>query len=469
MMKFPYLLCCLLLLPLQSFSQHLLAKSYQENWNEEEQSWDRNQLSTWTYDQKDREIFQTNWSDSFNEFYNPYNYDSILTEYDDQGNTTLKKIRYWSFLGWLESEYTYHYTSENELLEIVVKSTDAASSDIHYEKSVFERDELENRRSKKVYYALNSTSNWFPNYQRDSFFNDQGCLIKQSIINFQEDGTVSNQRWWSNSYQNDCQLIKRGYWIFDNENNVMYLNAQNLYQYKDQGKTEINQYLKFRKHTNTWDTTLIITNTYDDAHRMLSHLRELLQRTPIDTVLLLYTYRDDGTQITYKEYKTSNFNNVRRSLYQVRVDSTAFYYNDADLLIKKEDFTSYYTNPTVKRTTEYLYYCNGLLKREITGEGSNRKTYEYYGLAECDEEAKNAEILLFPNPSKGRFTLRSELLTTMNAQIQVYSILGQELYSEKVDHIASQKEIQLPDFPAGQYIVRLSNSKQQLSEKIIIH
>jgi len=67
-------------------------------------------------------------------------------------------------------------------------------------------------------------------------------------------------------------------------------------------------------------------------------------------------------------------------------------------------------------------------------------------------------VELFPNPNRGDFTLRGELLSSSDATIEVVNALGQTIYTEHVSAPAARmnKTISLGNVAAGIYMVRLS-------------
>ena len=78
------------------------------------------------------------------------------------------------------------------------------------------------------------------------------------------------------------------------------------------------------------------------------------------------------------------------------------------------------------------------------------------------------QLLLFPNPTSGGFTIQADLLANSEATIQVFTILGQEVFSEKVNQTSYQYQLDLSNFGKGNYIVVINNSEEILSEKVIV-
>jgi hypothetical protein len=104
-----------------------------------------------------------------------------------------------------------------------------------------------------------------------------------------------------------------------------------------------------------------------------------------------------------------------------------------DQLILKEGYTQSYDYPVAKHVATYKYYCNGQLKSETSGGDypSHRKDYRYHGGVDCPLEEEGKSLLLFPNPTEGRFTIQSNLLSNSATTIQVFTILGKRFFLRK--------------------------------------
>lgn len=76
------------------------------------------------------------------------------------------------------------------------------------------------------------------------------------------------------------------------------------------------------------------------------------------------------------------------------------------------------------------------------------------------------DFKVYPNPSKGIFTVSSNSLLYNNLVIQIFNANGGLLYSTK---FSGTKTLNLKELPAGNYILKVSNSQGAIkSEKIII-
>jgi len=73
------------------------------------------------------------------------------------------------------------------------------------------------------------------------------------------------------------------------------------------------------------------------------------------------------------------------------------------------------------------------------------------------------KIIAYPNPTKDYINITSSSLIKT---IQVYNILGQEVYSSKVN--SKQKQIDVINFPKGNYIAKVKTDNGEVSKKFIV-
>ncbi|MCH8903296.1 MAG: T9SS type A sorting domain-containing protein [Bacteroidetes bacterium] len=80
------------------------------------------------------------------------------------------------------------------------------------------------------------------------------------------------------------------------------------------------------------------------------------------------------------------------------------------------------------------------------------------------------EMILYPNPTKGHFTIEYPAAPGENIRLMVYNLLGQEIYSESLRglKVANGHVISLEDINAGSYIVRLISEEGVIENLVII-
>lgn len=87
-----------------------------------------------------------------------------------------------------------------------------------------------------------------------------------------------------------------------------------------------------------------------------------------------------------------------------------------------------------------------------------------------DDLFLNGDVAVYPNPSKGEFTIDMTVLGSSDISVQVENMLGAIVYESNPGTVqgAYSENISLGEAPAGMYFVRVLAGKQQLVKKIII-
>ena len=114
---------------------------------------------------------------------------------------------------------------------------------------------------------------------------------------------------------------------------------------------------------------------------------------------------------------------------------------------KRMSFCSSDCNSPLLRPKLEIYY-NGPSKINVT-----------------DVSEKNADYTVFPNPCKGKFSIKSNSFQN-NVKIQIFNFSGQkvkELISEN-NHL----EIDISDLPKGLYFINLNSKETFFSSKVIV-
>jgi hypothetical protein len=335
-------------------------------------------------------------------------------------------------------------------------------------KYVFEKNEIENRRTKKSYWQ-NEAGGFSLRSQKDSVFNDQDCLVERFYIDYNEDGSILYGLKWGEEFTDDCKILQSDFSRWNANSQTMLSESQQVYEYFNEGKLMTIDYLRFNENINQWVTEHLSETEFNDDGEITRYFIESHRNNRIDTTLQLYTFTPRNKIESFEQFETVNTTDGRL-FRRTRKDSFSYHYNLQDLLILEEQFIRHYENIVIKNTTTYEYYCNGQLKSEIRGndEPYNRKDYRYVGGVDCPLADTDEAIILFPNPTSGIFTIQSNLLANSEATIQVFTILGQEVFSEKINQTSYQYQIDLTKFGKGNYIVMISNSEEMLSEKVIL-
>jgi len=97
-------------------------------------------------------------------------------------------------------------------------------------------------------------------------------------------------------------------------------------------------------------------------------------------------------------------------------------------------------------------------------------TYDYDG---CHLDAipelyleQTAPLLIYPNPSEGRFTIDMKMNTPLKTEIEIYNINGKKVYSAYT--VDASSDIDLTGFSRGLYFVKMSNERWVKTGKVMI-
>ncbi len=79
-------------------------------------------------------------------------------------------------------------------------------------------------------------------------------------------------------------------------------------------------------------------------------------------------------------------------------------------------------------------------------------------------------ISLFPNPSNGNFNIVTTLPNSQNIEVTVYNMLGQRVYTNKVNNVKQNMiEIDLHNQAGGVYLVEINNGSEKVVKRMVIN
>ncbi len=86
------------------------------------------------------------------------------------------------------------------------------------------------------------------------------------------------------------------------------------------------------------------------------------------------------------------------------------------------------------------------------------------------EVIKEDNIRIYPNPNSGTFILEMSRAEFREAEIEIYSVLGQKIFNKKIIPVngSVSEEISLENFPGGLYYLRMNTGKIIYQETIIL-
>lgn len=115
----------------------------------------------------------------------------------------------------------------------------------------------------------------------------------------------------------------------------------------------------------------------------------------------------------------------------------------------------------VNDTIPYMFHCHNLAHEDMGMMTSFIVILPPVG--EEDQESKDKEVKVFPNPSKGRVLLESDAEISA---VEIYDHCGKMVYSQRT--CGSRIEINLSDRPSGLYLIRLENEGVSTFRKLIL-
>ena len=87
-----------------------------------------------------------------------------------------------------------------------------------------------------------------------------------------------------------------------------------------------------------------------------------------------------------------------------------------------------------------------------------------------EQSSKTDPFTIYPNPSNGKFNIGFPNFVSVNLEITILSITGQQVYNEKVNNsnMLVEKQFDLQHLQAGTYVVILKDDRSISQKKLII-
>ncbi|MEP7169588.1 MAG: T9SS type A sorting domain-containing protein, partial [Bacteroidota bacterium] len=79
------------------------------------------------------------------------------------------------------------------------------------------------------------------------------------------------------------------------------------------------------------------------------------------------------------------------------------------------------------------------------------------------------QLNIFPNPTNSLITIKFEFSKAQNIQLNIYNVLGEEIYSSKENYSGGEfsREINLKQFCNGIYFIQLRTADKLFNKKIV--
>jgi len=93
--------------------------------------------------------------------------------------------------------------------------------------------------------------------------------------------------------------------------------------------------------------------------------------------------------------------------------------------------------------------------------------FQVYTVGVSDFSEQNNKVLLYPNPVETQFNLRLETETPQNCVIEIFTLDGKLIYSEKSELSNNIHTINVASLAQGTYLCKISNGKKISTTKFI--
>ena len=96
------------------------------------------------------------------------------------------------------------------------------------------------------------------------------------------------------------------------------------------------------------------------------------------------------------------------------------------------------------------------------------QAFTFTVMANSTSELNGRTIDISPNPTNGQVSILISDPLPGNVLIDIFSVNGQKLQSRSFNNATTNIGLNLSDYPAGVYMVRLSNQNASLTRRVIL-
>lgn len=290
--------------------------------------------------------------------------------------------------------------------------------------------------------------------------------------------SVTDQTWDGSSWVNS----KLSSYTYDANNNLTSSLIQNwdgnrwansdlyTYTYDLNNNQTSNLYQKDWYGGNTWENLVLVSNTFDANNNQTTKLSQSWKNNAWANNYLdsnSYNFNNKLTYIESKYYNNNAWENSGQEFFSYdTINNTTssiynYWYNNAWVLSHQTLLSFNSSNP--------LYLNNSMSKTwDVSGAYVNNGdsvSYYYHTPVTEISNFKETGISIYPNPSKGKFTINK---TGTTGYIDIYNSIGILIYSDLEFNPQTAKEIDLSGYPKGIYFVKINNEMNSITKKVII-
>lgn len=359
-----------------------------------------------------------------------------LQSFDENNNRISFMFQFWENNSWAKTKaYSFTYDADNKLYTTLEKSWDGSA----WVNSVLSSSTYNN--NSKLSYILDQAwdgSTWVNSRLSSYMYDANGNLTSFLIQNW--DGNK-----WTNSDLNT--------YTYDFNNNQ----TSNLYQKDWYGGS-------------TWENIVLVSYTFDSNNNRTTRLSQSWKNDTWENNYLdsnSYNINNKLASTISKYYNENAWENSGRELYSfdtIKNQSGSIYYfwhNSTWVLLNQSLITYNNSDP--------LNFNNNMSKTwDITGTKVNSGDslcYYYHTPLTGTPSLKESEIVVYPNPSNGKFTINK---ANTSGYIEIYNSTGNRIYSDLEFKTQQKSEIDISDFAEGIYFIKIYNQKNIFTKKVII-
>jgi hypothetical protein len=78
------------------------------------------------------------------------------------------------------------------------------------------------------------------------------------------------------------------------------------------------------------------------------------------------------------------------------------------------------------------------------------------------------QFVIYPNPSKGKFTIENKISLKKTFDVEVYSLTGKKVFEVSNINYQTKTELNIPSLQSGMYILKVNNGQSSFTKEIII-
>ncbi len=202
---------------------------------------------------------------------------------------------------------------------------------------------------------------------------------------------------------------------------------------------------------------------------------EVSDTNPLD-VWVTFSGYSDGNKVFHSSDGGNNWQNISGTLPNIPTNCMAVQDDAVNSLYLGTDFGTFYRNDTMP---DWIPFMDGLpnviineleinvLSSKIRAATYGRGVWEasLYSTSVGLEEETATALLVFPNPTRGKFTVKG-LHTSEKPTITIHNMMGQLV--QEIQPVGNEALLDISQQPAGNYVVRIQGERQSTVKKITL-